>query len=528
MSTPHPRLFSEDVDPVTVKLSLEIDDPDTAGELAMYPEGETRQKFALTALRIGVMAMRQARGQLDATALRSESDRLLLTMNSQLREHSNQVNQQLTHVLAAYFDPKTGQFSDRVQRLINKDGELEHLLRRQVGAEDSELCKTLANHFGDQSPLMKALDPDQSKGILARIRETLEQQLNHQREHVIGQFSLDDDSSALSRFIKELSSRQGELSDKLKTKIDEVVREFSLDDDESALSRLVRNVDRAQRTITNQFSLDDDQSALARLKRELAKMLLDQREADQKFQEEVKTALSAMTARRKEAEKSTRHGLEFEDAMVEFVRQNAQRREDVAMSTGNTTGLIKNCKVGDCVVELGPENAAAGAKIVLEAKEDASYTVAKARAEIERARKNRGAQIGIFVFSTKTAPDGLDALRRYGDDILVVWNAESPESDIYLDVALSLSRALTVRSNRNREELSDVDFDAMDKAILEIEKRIADYDQVIKWAETIRSSGEKIIGKAEVSRKSVLKQVETLQAAVRIAKEVVVELLDSP
>jgi hypothetical protein len=524
MSSQHPRLFAE-VEKTELPLHLTVADADTIFELSMHPEGGPRETFALTALRIGVMAMRQARGQLDAGVLRSESERLLIELNSQLKSHSQQVNQHLHSALATYFDPKSGRFTDRVQRLIDKDGDLENVLRRQVGAEDSELCKTLANHFGEQSPLMKMLDPDQSKGILAGIRETLKLQLQEQREHVIGQFSLDDDSSALSRFIKELSNQQGELSDKLRTKIDEVVKEFSLDNEESALSRLVRNVDRAQRTITNQFSLDDDTSALARLKRELSKMLQDQREADQKFQEEVKGALQAMAVRKEEAGKSTRHGLEFEDAMCEFVRQDAQPRDDIATATGNSVGRIKACKVGDCVLELGPESAAPGAKIVLEAKEDMSYTVARARTELERARKNRDAQIGIFVFSKKTAPTGIDSLRRYGDDILVVWDAELPASDIYLDAALTVARALIVRSCRNGDELSEVDFDSMDKALLEIEKRLVDYEQIITWAETIRNNSDKIINKAENSRKSVIQQLETIRTTTQDTRQVVRRLL---
>jgi hypothetical protein len=40
---------------------------------------------------------------------------------------------------------------------------------------------------------------------------------------------------------------------------------------------------------------------------------------------------------------------------------------------GATTGLIKNNKVGDLVVELGADCVAAGEKFVVEAKEDAGY-----------------------------------------------------------------------------------------------------------------------------------------------------------
>jgi uridine phosphorylase len=54
----------------------------------------------------------------------------------------------------------------------------------------------------------------------------------------------------------------------------------------------------------------------------------------------------------------------------------------VPTRTGTTTGLRKNCKVGDLVVELGADCVAAGEKFVVEAKEDASYTAAKALVDV--------------------------------------------------------------------------------------------------------------------------------------------------
>ena len=81
-------------------------------------------------------------------------------------------------------------------------------------------------------------------------------------------------------------------------------------------------------------------------------------------------------------------------------------------------GLIKNRKVGDCVIELGPESVAPGARIVIEAKEEANWTLAKAREEIELARKNRDARIGLFVLSRQSAGEGFEEVGRYGDDVV--------------------------------------------------------------------------------------------------------------
>jgi len=50
---------------------------------------------------------------------------------------------------------------------------------------------------------------------------------------------------------------------------------------------------------------------------------------------------------------------------------------------------------------------AAGARIVLEAKESASYDLAKTLEEADVARTNRQAEVCVFVHSTKTAPPSI-------------------------------------------------------------------------------------------------------------------------
>ncbi len=283
---------------------------------------------------------------------------MLAALQSQLTAHTAETHEKLSHSLKEYFDPTSGRFHERVQQLVKQDGELEQLLRRQIGGGDSELCKTLMSHFGQQSPLMKVLSPHESEGLLQSLRQTVEGQLASQRDHVLREFSLDNKEGALARMIAELTTSHGQLTEALEKKIGVVIDEFSLDKEDSALNRLVRNVDRAQTTITREFSLDAEDSSLARLRRELMQLLEKQTKTNTEFQEEVKVALAKMAARREEAQRSTQHGLAFEDAVCSYLEHHAQQSGDVAARTGHTTGLIKNCKVGDCVIELGPDSAA--------------------------------------------------------------------------------------------------------------------------------------------------------------------------
>ena len=161
------------------------------------------------------------------------------------------------------------------------------------------------------------------------------------------------------------------------------------------MSRLISRVDGAQRQISSQFSLDDEGSALARMRKELIEVLETQSKSNNAFQADVQAKLAEMTARREEAQRSTRHGDEFEDAVFGFINERSQKAGHIATRTGTTAGSISRSRVGDAVLEMGPEHMAAGARIVIEAKEDRSYTLTKARQELDIARKNRDAGAGF-------------------------------------------------------------------------------------------------------------------------------------
>lgn len=535
--------------PFRLPLMLTVDDPDTIAELCRHPEGEYREQFALNALRIGVLALRQARGEIDGEQIRREGEKLLLALQHQFSEHALQVNQRLGGALKEYFDPESGRLHERLNRVLQQDGELETVLRRQIGQQDSELVKTLSAHLGLDSPLMKLLSPDESRGLFNALREMVQEQLQAQQEQVLQEFSLDYKDGALTRLIGELTTNQGKLTENLDLRIQEVVREFSLDAEDSAINRLLRNVDRAQKTITKEFSLDEqgsalsrlkqilettqqaidgnltldkDTSALSRLRKEMFEILERHSKTNQAFQEEVKITLGQMVARKEEAARSTRHGLAFEEAVSLFLSHECRQSGDLATATGNTTGLIKQCKKGDCVVELGPESAAPSAKIVVEAKEKLQYSLSDARVEIDQARKNRDANVGLFIYSRSIAPPELNqsALLRYGNDVFVIWDAEDPATDLFLRTGLTLARALCVRAAQQTAAQS-ADFEEIDKAILEIEKRLGGLSTIEESADKIQRSCETILDRVRIDRKSLEKQVGILREKMLDLRQIV-------
>jgi hypothetical protein len=354
-------------------------------------------------------------------------------------------------------------------------------MRRQIGPDGSTLVRTLESYVGEGSPLLELFSTDDSEGFLSAMSKVLEDRLEAEREQILRQFTLDDETSALSRLVQHVRGSQSELA--------------------------------------SEFSLDREDSALSRLRRDLTAVLEAEGKRNQDFRTLVESRLEAMAARKKESLRSTAHGGEFEEAAVAVVLGLAAVAGDIGEATGNTPGQIRHCKVGDAVVEVGPESAGAGARIAFEMKEDRSYSVKTALEEIGVARKNRSAEIGVFVFSARTAPAELAGLARYGDDLLVVWDQEDASTDVWLKAALSVARALAAGRACDRESV-DIDIEGMERAVRAIEKQAGQVAQITTWTETIRSNADKILERVRVASDDFERQIQLLDRRVAEVREV--------
>jgi hypothetical protein len=534
----------------SIILSLVIEDSDILHQLRQFSEGSSRDAFALSAMKIGVLALRQAQGQVDAETLRQEGQHLMSELKQELTSKVIEIDHKVAGTLRTYFDPNSGSFTERVQRLIQKDGDLDRVLREKIGdAEESELARTLAKRIGENSPLMKRLSPEDADGVVSKMSAAVESVLAEERQHILAQFSLDSESSALTRVVKELQKQNGELTGSMTQHLQAAVREFSLDDENSALSRLVKQVDSAQLRITNEFSQDNEHSAMSRmnatlaatrraiednltldnegsalslLSRQLNGILSEIQLKNDTFHKEMGATVAQLLTKRQESMRSTAHGNDFEGEFCSFVQQHVQGSGDVFTATGARTGALSNCKKGDAVLEMGSESAAAGEKIVLEAKERAGYTLLQARAEIDEARKNREASIGVFVFSKQTAPGGQEPLKRIDKDVFVIWDQNDASTDVFVIAALSLARALVFRHS-TAEKKSSADFNAMDRCINSVEKQLAALDEMETWAKTIYSNGEKICKKASAVKKCISEELESLRESLETLRTDVAE-----
>jgi hypothetical protein len=490
-------------------VTFAVSDPEVLLALSEHQDGSNRTNFLVTALKVGVLALKAARGTLDSDTLRREGDRVMEELGSRLNTWRSKFEERVTGSLTHYFDPQEGTFTDRVNRLVRDDGDLASVVRRQVAEAQGSLSKVFDQFVGENSQLLRMLDPSGDNQLVAILRQEMEGVVKAQNEAILGQFSLDNKSSALVRFLGELSAKHGDLNQALSRDMAAVVAEFSLDKEDSALSRLVSRVENAQKSLTSELSLDNENSALQRLHR-----MFDEHQRKMERQQvdlanRLDTAIQSMTIRREEAAKSTRHGFEFEETLGDHLRKQIQAAGDILEVTGSTTGLKPNCKVGDYVITIGPEKVAVGARIVIEAKESGSYDLARTLDEAAVARTNRQADICLFVHSTRTAPASIPTFQRFGRDLVVRWNPDDDENDVWLQAALMVASALSVKSASHDKDDAAC-FEKIDRAIERVRKALDGFDEMNTSANTIKTSAEKILNRARIMQEALSSQVEAV------------------
>jgi hypothetical protein len=491
----------------SIRLVLDVTDPDTTHELEHRAEGPEREVFAVQALRIGVLALRQASGALDAQSIQREGERMLGGVREVLTKHASEMTSGVARLLSNYLDPASGSLPQRLESLVKRDGELEGLLAKHLDGDRSTIAQTLARKVGEDSALFKLLSPASAEGVVATLSRVVDETVRGQREEILRQFSLDRPESALSRLVRDIAGANGKLRGELAAEVAAVSSSLSLDNADGPLGRFVARVEESQRSILEQFSLDCEGSAIR-----LSGMLDAFAESNARFQSDVRAKLEAFRVRREEAARSSAHGHTFEYAVEELLQREAARTGDVCERLAGTPGK-EGRKVGDYVLTLGPESAAPGAHIVCECKADQAYTEAKALREIALARKNRDAQMGVFILARESAPEGFEPFRRVGSDLLVVWDAEDTATDVYLHAAISVARALVVREHVSSGR-AEADLREIEQSVRAIERLVTTVDSIAHDAQLVVKRGTKIGKAAAGMRERLVDEVERLRGVV--------------
>lgn len=411
----------------SLDVTLKLYDPEVVQELLQRTEGIERDDYMRLALRIGVLALRLAGGQVDEKRLREEGERLVRDVQREMED---------------YLHPERGRLRVSMASFVEGDR--------------SAVARTITEKLGETSPIFRLLDPKNSDGL----------------------------KQQLARSVQEI-------------------------------------VDAHAQGIKGQLSLDQPESALSRLKRTMEGQVQEMQKSQTAFHTEVREALEGLRSAKKANERGTVHGLEFEAALSEEVARLSQGFGDVAVAAGTTTGVIKNNKTGDIVVTLGAESAAPGVNIVWEAKQAGGVNLKMALDELDEARRNRQAQVGVFVFSAKSAPQGLEPFGRYNNDVVIVWDSEDPAQSLLVRAAYSLARALAMREKQQGADTAKA-LRAMDEAVQSVARQVEHLGDLKTWAETVQSSGKKIADRAAKMRDDLqvaVGKMDTQLAALRAGEE---------
>jgi hypothetical protein len=469
-----------------LELLLHVTDPETAAELERRTDPEERARYALAALRVGVLALKHAGGALDERAIREAGRDLVRDLERHLTDHRSGVTREIADSLRAYFDRQTGAVPQMVEGLVKGGGHLDVLLRQHLSADGSTLARTLVAHVGEQSPLLRLLSPEQKGSVLAQLDQVVRSALDAQRDALLDEFRLDNSSGALARLVEQIGRGRKDL--------------------EAVVTETVGR-------LTKEFSLDVEGSSLVRFKREVGELIQGVVTSQTKFQGEVMAVLEGLRSRRQAEEATTLKGLSFEDALGQRLRHEAERTRDLLHATKAVVGELERCKKGDWVLELGSDSAAPGERIVFEAKNEAGYVLPRLLEEMRTARANRRAQHGVFVWSSAVAPEGTPPFRRYGDDVVVVWDPEDAASDLWLLAGLEVCRALTVRRAR-AGQAETKSFDELETLLDQLEKDAAGLGQILVYTGTIGATAEKVRIEATKLQRKVAEALSSLRDGV--------------
>jgi hypothetical protein len=390
---------------------------------------------------------------------------------------------------------------------VDDQGVLARLLEKYLAPRNSVLAQTLSQQVGESSPLFKKLSSTDSEGLIKVLEVQLRGVLNDGQAGLVRALDPLADDSAIARFLKSLHDELKGADEDQAKQLASALNALDANDPHSLINRLVCETNTARHAVLHAVNPDAPDSAMAIVKQTLMTVLKEhsrsqtdllkqQQERLERFETDIRDAIARIESKRAYDQKSPPAGLDFEDAVVEFVTGAIRGGPYIVEATGNTAGLRARCKKGDLVVRFTQESAFAGVGVVFEAKHDASYTAQKALEELDTARANRNAGAGVFVIARSHAPDAFPSFVRYGNNVLVVWDETNASSNPYLHAAILLGLCL---ASRTRTVGSEGDLSALRDIEGRIEDELGRLEKMKKLNDGIRQNSD---GIAEEIRKA--------------------------
>jgi hypothetical protein len=432
----------------------------------------------------------------------------------------DQHQERVENTLRRYFDPTDGELSRRLDQFIDDDGELPRLLGAFASPQGGILAETLARHVGEQSLLVKKLSATDSDGVVQTLKQVCTTAMTQSQAAV--QQALDPlrPDSPVARFLHTLRDELKKTESDRSHQMVAALKALDANDPNSLICGLARETREASRSLLSAMNPANDNSPLAHLRKSLAEILdqhaktsnqlfQDQRLRQEAFEKELREAVARIETQRVANRTSPKGGFQFEDRVLGAVQDRLNNGPYVCTKTGNVVGIRDACKIGDFVVRFTDDSAWAGATIAFECKQDASYHVDKAIKELDVARANRDASVGVFIMAQSHAPTDFPAFCRVGQNILVTWDPEDSTTIHRLNAAVMLATALASRKQQAQDGAST-------EAIRDIEVVLTDQ---LNHVEKMRRASDVIRKNNEIIRKELLKADAELKELVLKAQE---------
>ena len=285
------------------------------------------------------------------------------------------------------------------------------------------------------------------------VRQT--EQTNERAAHALSQTlreNFGDDDGRLPRTLERFLGDRGQLRSFVGELFDETKRD-------SAIGRM--------RQLLGTY-FDGDASRLAqlldptRLGSPMHQFRAEITAGFERLNERLSAIEAAAAARGAERARSAAKGADFEDLLEALLGDVARGAGDIVDRTGGEAGDFGRSKKGDFVITVNPALArGADLRIVVEAK-DRTMSGREMREELREAKTNRGACVGLVVFTPAHAPSGIAPFDVRAGDVYCVVDPAAPDTAT-LEAAVRLARLLAVTSLRELEV--EVDADAIHAAL---------------------------------------------------------------
>lgn len=133
-------------------------------------------------------------------------------------------------------------------------------------------------------------------------------------------------------------------------------------------------------------------------------------------------------------QKTTQKGFAFEQHYENILNDITRIDGDSLEKTSHKVGSIPNCRKGDYVITLGNN---VGKKLVLELKDvDKRFTTEDIQQELDEAKKNRGADYGIFIVknveSTPKSSGWFQELN--GSNLVCALGKSDSNGDLHIEI----------------------------------------------------------------------------------------------